>query len=530
MANYIYIIDPANTGNLSPTALAQLIPASVRLPASSQIPAVSIVESSVGQPVGISGYAYGFASVVYTTSNSPYDAGSEYFNSNVSQLTLSQIAKQLNENSTIYFGAVQINYPILNLLIANNPTLYTSTTIFSPDIQSAMMTDLAILQISPESMVYAQNTLNLQGISDAVAYYAAEFQLDPLIVLGSYDAHDITTTMGNKFKVLQAQPPEIRNATIYAVVNGLSSRHGGLGTFQGFNSWMLYPTNMTGTGETGDPIQNVTLAGRGNNPGLTNNSQDPINALAYELSQLVYLTQQSLQFAMATISSISTTIAGENVPTLQSLNNQAANALSLIPITPTYVSNPPAANETVVQATQNLQNAYNAYQSDPGNPVLQTTLNIAISQYIQANSINNNINDSVNSAFSQLNTNIIPLANVIVSGSNPFPPLQQVIAANSAALSTPTTSNSSVTDITLTVANTPAGGNINTIASGSTVPSLVTNPTLAMITITGQNVTLAPSAPLNANINLIGSQIYQSLTVAPVQSNSSTINSSSGSN
>ena len=55
MVNKIYIINPQNTSNLSPTAIAQLVPATVRLPISTQFPAVTIVNSSSGQPTGISG-------------------------------------------------------------------------------------------------------------------------------------------------------------------------------------------------------------------------------------------------------------------------------------------------------------------------------------------------------------------------------------------------------------------------------------------------------------------------------------------
>ena len=424
-------------------------------------------------------------------------------------MTIGQIISELNNNSTIYFGSVQINYPTLNLLIANNPTLYTLDTVFSADIQSAMMTDLAILQVTQDSITYAQSVLNLPGVSDALAYYAAQFGLDPKIVMGSYYVDDYLTTMGDKFKQLSSQSATVKNALISAVVGGLTKAKGGLGLFQGFNSWMLYPTNMTGTNGAGNPIQIVTLAGRGNNPGVTNSSLNPINAIAYELSQMVYLTQQSLQFAMATISSIPTAIAGDNVPVIQELNKRAVNALSLIPITPTYTSSPPQTNETVAKATETLQNSYNAYQANPNNPVLADTLNTAIAQYVQANSIQNNITNSVNSAFSRLNTVITPTSNIIVNGSNPFPPLQESVASNSTALSSgnsianssgtstsnTSTSNTSIQSITYGAATTIVSGNVNTVISNSTVPTFVINPTLATIIVTGQSRAGRPAAP-----------------------------------
>ena len=529
MVNKIYIINPQNTSNLSPTAIAQLVPATVRLPISTQFPAVTIVNSSSGQPTGISGYAQGYASIVYTKYNQ-YDAGSENFSTNVSQMTIGQLITESKNNSTIYFGAVQINYPILTVLIANNPTLYTLTTIFSPDIQSAMMADLAILRISQSSITFAQSTLHLLGISDALAYYAAQFNIDPIVILSSYSPYDFTTPVGDKVKSLKSQPAFIQNATVYALVNGLPKSQGGLGLFQGFNSWMLYPTNMTGTNGSGAPIQNVTLAGRGNNPGAVNTSQIPVNAIAYEISQLTYLTQQSLQFVLSTISSIIPNIKGSNVAILQNLNSESINALMLTSTSTSYTSSPPKSNVIVANVTLALKNTYDAYQADITNPVLAKSLDTTVAQYIQSTSIQNNITDSVNSAFSTLNTKLTLLSNILVSESNPFPPLQDFISLNSTSLSIPSSSNTSVQNITLSAATTFASGNINTIVNSSTVPSLIINPELALITITGQTATLSPPMPASANINLIGSQIYQSLTFSQSESNLTSVNSSSGSN
>lgn len=195
-----------------------------------------------------------------------------------------------------------------------------------------------------------------------------------------------------------------------------------------------------------------------------------------------------------------------------------------------YTSSPPKSNVIVANVTLALKNTYDAYQADITNPVLAKSLDTTVAQYIQSTSIQNNITDSVNSAFSTLNTKLTLLSNILVSESNPFPPLQDFISLNSTSLSIPSSSNTSVQNITLSAATTFASGNINTIVNSSTVPSLIINPELALITITGQTATLSPPMSASANINLIGSQIYQSLTFSQSESNLTSVNSSSGSN
>jgi hypothetical protein len=496
MSNNINIINPNDTGNLSAVALSQLVPSNVKLPTTSQYPAITTVQSSLGQLVGISGYAQGFASVISANGN-PYNAGSNYFNNPVSQMTIGQIISSINNNSNIYFGAVKINYLTLNLLIANNASLYTNTTIFSPDIQSAMMTDLAIMRISNQSISYAQTMYNLPGISDALAYYAAEFGIDPYVVLNLYKPTDKISTIGSKFKQLQNQISSIQNATIYALVNGLPKSLGGLGLFQGFNSWFLYPTNMFGTNQLGEPIQNVTLPGRGNNPGVTNNSQEPINAIAYELSQLNFLTQQSLQQILQIIGTLTSVGVNNNISILNLLSSNASSALALTPSTATYTTNLPQINESVTTASQNLQNAYDAYQANPNNPVLAKELNVTISNYNNAILNNTNLNNAVISAFTQLNTGIMPLSNIAVNNFNSFPTLEITTSSRTINMSAAALSNTTVQDITLQAASNPASGNIIAIFNNSNMPSFVTNPQLAMTTTTGQSTVLVSN--INSN-------------------------------
>ena len=498
MPNHVYITDPSNSITLTAAARAQLTPSTTKLPTSSQFPAVTIIQSASGQSVGVSGYAYGYASIA--ADSGYYDAGSNFFGTNVSQLTIQQITNILNSNTIPIFGAVQINLTKLNSLIANDATLYSNVTLFSPDIQSAMMCELAIQNVSQPDIYYATNILGLPGVSDSVAYYASRFSIDPIQVFTHYNSTDKTTTMGSTFSILSSEPTPVKDATIYAVVNGLTSQYGGLGLLQGFNSWSLYPSNMSGTDISGNSINSITIPGQGNNPGITNNSQNPINSIGYGLSQIGYMTQNTLQSILSTISSLTTVVSGQNVSTLNNLSTEALDALNLLPPSTHYTSRPPASNNNVITANVTLQTSYNAYQQNPNNPVLASSLNTAIADFIQANSIDNNINYSINSSFSQLNTMILPVTSTVASILNPFPPLSILQNSNALAL-TSTVSNTSVQGVILNTITTNASGNVNTIASGSTFPSLVTNPTLAIIAITGQSSALITPANVNVNFN-----------------------------
>ena len=124
MTNKIYITDPNNNLTLTPAALAQITPSSTKLPTASQFPAATIIDGATGQSVGVSGYAYGYASIVANVGY--YDTGSTFFGTNVSDLTIHQITTALNGNTVPIFGAVQINLTTLNSLIANNQTLYSN--------------------------------------------------------------------------------------------------------------------------------------------------------------------------------------------------------------------------------------------------------------------------------------------------------------------------------------------------------------------------------------------------------------------
>lgn len=495
MPNKIYIIDINNSITLTPSAAAQLTPSTTKLSTSSQYPAVTIVQSAMGQSVGISGYAYGYASVASELGG--YDSGSDFFGTNVSQLTIHQIITALNGNVTPVFGAVQINLTTLNSLITNNPTLYSDVTLFTPDIQSAMMTDLAIANIPSDDVTYAKNVLGLPGVSNSLAYYAANFAINPGKVFNHYNSTDLTTMIGSIFSVLATAPIAAQQATIYAIVNGLPLKSGGLSTFRGFNSWTFYPSNMAGTDSIGNYITSITIPGRGNNPGITNNSQDPINAIGFGLSKMGYLTQHSLQSLLSTISVLTDKISGKDLATLNDLYSEAANSLVLLPISTLYTSSPPISNSNVITANLTLQTSYAAYQQNPNNPVLASSLNTAIEDFIDANTIGNNIDDSIDGAFAQLDTAIMPVTSTIASVYNPFPPLSFIQNLTPTAFSS-NVSNTGTLGITFNVITTNAGGNVNTIASGSTMPSLITNPTLAMITISGQSSNLITPANVNA--------------------------------
>jgi hypothetical protein len=529
MANNITLISSTITSNLSPSALAQIIPSSVQLPITSQFPAATIIKSANGSPVGISGYAQGYASVVYSSFDNPYDAGSNNFPQNVSGMTLGQIFYTLNYNTAVTFGAVQVNFSKLQTLCINNPTLYLTATTFSPDIQSAMMTDLAILNTSSNAVSYAISTYNFPGVSDALAYYAAQYGIDPLLGLKSYDPNNTTITMGNIFNnILSSAPTAIQNATVYAIVNGLSIENGGLGLFQGFNSWYLYPSDMTGTNNSGEYIQTITLPGRGNNPGLTNNSQEPINAIGYSLDQINFLTQQSLTQAIGILNSLQSVDSGTYDPTLNILSNQATSALQLTTSTiSTYsAAATPQQIETIAQATLTLTTAYNAYQANPSNPVLEANLNIAISTFIQVETSTVNMNDSITNAYSQLNLGVGSLANLIIGELNPFPPLQVLQESNPNYL-TQSFANTTIQGATLGAAINVAGGNISVISNSAVTPSFVTNPALAIYTAIGQQIELSPST-LTSNISVAGNKVYQNLTTnsATISSTNSAISSS----
>ena len=500
MTNKIYITDPNNNLTLTPAALAQITPSSTKLPTASQFPAATIIDGATGQSVGVSGYAYGYASIVANVGY--YDTGSTFFGTNVSDLTIHQITTALNGNTVPIFGAVQINLTTLNSLIANNQTLYSNITVFSPDIQSAMMTDLAVSAITSDDIVYAKSTLGLPGISDALAYYAANFSIDPMAVLVDYNSSDTTTTMGSTFTILATAPAAVQAATIYAVVNGAKYTNGGLGLFQGFNSWSLYPSNMSGTDSLGNYINSITIPGRGNNPGVTNNSQNPINAIGYALSKIGYITQNTLKTVLSTIGSLTSTVSGQDVSVLNNLTTEAANALALLPLSTQYSSMPSISNGNVLTANIALQTSYDAYQTSPNDPVLSSNLNIAIANFVQANTIGNNSNYSINGAFSQLDTKVLPVTTTAASIFNPFPPLSILQNSNSLTFSSNIT-NTSIQGMTLAVTTAIASGNVNSVASGSTMPSLVTNPTLAMITISGQSSNLMIPINVNSTFNFM---------------------------
>lgn len=514
MPSNVTLISTTSTSELSPGALAQIIPSSVQLPITSQFPAVSIVQSADGSPSGISGYAYGYASVAPSGFDSVYDAGSNNFSQNVSDMTLGQIIYALNSNTTTQFGAVQINYTKLQTLVLNNPSLYLTNTIFSPDIQSAMMTDLAIVNTSTSAASYAKTNYNLPGVSNALAYYAAQYGIDPLLSLKSYDPNNTTVTIGSIFVTpLMSASTEIKNATMYAVVNGLPKSQGGLGTFQGFNSWNIYPSNMTGTNSNGQYIQAITIPGRGNNPGLTNNSNEPVNAIGYGLDQLNFLTQQSLTQALNIINSLNSGSPGGDGATLTVLATQANSALALTTSsTSTYsAATSPTQTETIAQATAILTSAYNAYQADTSNAILESNLNIAISNFIQVETGSVNLNTSVNSAYSQLNLAVISLANLIINELNSFPPLQSLNIQNPNYL-TQSFSNSTIEGSTLNAATTVVSGNIGLVSNSASVPSFVTNPALAIYTTIGQQIELSPD-PSVSNVNTAGNMVYQNVSV-----------------
>lgn len=498
MPNRIYIIDPSNNTTLTPPALAQVLPSTTKLPTSSQNPAVSIIQSASGQSAGISGYAYGYASVV--ADSGYYDAGSAFFSTNVSQLTIQQITNALSGNTTPIFGAVQINLSTLNSLVSNNTILYSNVTLFSPDIQSAMMTDLAIEKISTSDISHATTVLGLPGISDALAYYAANFSINPIKVFNHYSPTDLVTTMGSTFSVLSAAPITVKNATIHAIVNGKSVRRGGLGLFQGFNSWNIYPSNMSGYDSTGNYIKSITIPGRGNNPGVANNSQFPINEIGFSLSKLAYLTQHSLKSLLNTISNLTSVESSKDIATLNDLGDEASNALALLPLSTQYSSSPDVSNVDVATANVDLQNAYNAYEQNPNNPVLASELNTAIANFIDANTIGNNINDAIDNGYAELDTNIVPVTSTNPSIYNPFPNLS-ILQTSNALIFSSNVANTSIQGMTLSTVMNNVTGNTNVVASGSTVPSLVTNPTLAMVTISGQTSNLITPIDANSSFN-----------------------------
>jgi hypothetical protein len=63
-----------------------------------------------------------------------------------------------------------------------------------------------------------------------------------------------------------------------------------------------------------------------------------------------------------------------------------------------------------------------------------------------------------------------------------------------------------------------ASGNISLVANSAVVPSFVTNPALAIYTVTGQQIELAPNT-LNSNVNIIGTLINQNVTTSSGNTN-----------
>ena len=89
MPNHVYITDPSNSITLTAAARAQLTPSTTKLPTSSQFPAVTIIQSASGQSVGVSGYAYGYASIA--ADSGYYDAGSNFFGIKLSNVIFNSL-------------------------------------------------------------------------------------------------------------------------------------------------------------------------------------------------------------------------------------------------------------------------------------------------------------------------------------------------------------------------------------------------------------------------------------------------------
>ena len=360
---------------------SNLVPSNTKLLASSQLPAATLVLDDKGNAVGISAFAQAVINMTNVLNNSSFDCNSMYFPQPVSTMTLYEIANIFN-NLTESIGAVYIKYSDLALLMNVNPKLYMPNTIFSADIQCAMMTDLAILSVSQSAINLALNK-NLVGISDALAYYAAFYDVNPYAILDAYRPNNTTSCMVDLYPSLKKYDTSVRNATVYAVVNGLPASKGGLGLFQGFNSWKLYPSNCIGYNQSGIPIQTITIPGRGNNPGLTADSKIPINAINSAIVNINTQTTTRVLNLAQLISNIYSTSAANAQNSLQVI---CAKLLYSI-----FSSNIAASGTTintsgnVASATSALELAYAEYELYPDNVDVEAALNKAITDYIAAN-------------------------------------------------------------------------------------------------------------------------------------------------